>query len=274
MFFFKIIAIVLAVYGSLSLLLFVFQSRLIFLPVRSLILNPGDTGLDFRDLWIPSGNARIHAWHVPAKRSRCTVLFFHGNGGNLSHRLDTILLLHRMNCSVVIFDYRGYGKSEGRPGESHCYEDGEAVYRYVRERLGTPGSKYVFWGRSLGGAVAAETALRHPPFALILESTFTSVPDMASRLYPGLPVRLLCRHRFDVAARVSALSVPKLFIHSPEDEIVPFALGRRLFSNAAPPKEFLEIRGDHNSGFLESGETYTRGIAAFLDSLAPEAHAP
>ncbi len=259
-----------AIYGGLCLALYLFQSRLVFLPSRTLFATPQRIGLEYEDVWLqPTGGARIHGWYLPHPEPRGTLLFFHGNAGNVGDRLESLAIFHRLRLNVLIIDYRGYGKSEGSPGESESYADAEAAWRHLVEARRIPASHIVFFGRSMGGAVAAWLAGRVTPAGLILESTFTSVPDMAAKVYPIFPVRLLARIRLDARAWLAGVNAPLLVIHSANDEIVPVAHGRALFDAAREPKRFLELRGGHNDGFLVSREKYVAGLAEFIEEIFP-----
>lgn len=251
------------IYTGICLFLFLFQSRMVYLPYSVLEADPSDVGLAYEEVQLPSGPETVHAWYVPAQHPRGTVLFCHGNGGNISHRLDTLVLLHRLGMNTLLFDYRGYGRSTGTPSEQGTYADGQAAWDWLLAQ-GTPPERIVLLGRSLGGAVAARLAVENAPAALVLESTFTSVPDMGASLYPYLPVRLLSRFSYDTLARLPKVRCPVLIAHSPADDIVPYALGRTLFDRASEPKAFLELTGDHNSGFLLTGEAYVNGLDIFF----------
>ena len=264
-----ILAFVAAGYAAICALAYIFQSRMVFFPDRKLVGEPSAMGLAFEDvLFKASDGIGIHGWFVPAVGARYTLLFCHGNAGNISHRFDSLRIFNELGLSVLIFDYRGYGRSEGvPPSEAGTYVDAEAVYRWLVDERGVDPSTIIVFGRSLGSGVAVELASRVECAALIAESSFTSLPDVGQRAYPILPVKLLSRIRYDSAARIDAVRVPKLFVHSRDDEIIPFSLGRRLFDAAPEPKTFLEINGDHNSGFVISRGQYIAGLAAFIDSL-------
>ncbi|WP_409525582.1 alpha/beta hydrolase [Nitrincola sp. MINF-07-Sa-05] len=253
-------------YLLLVVLVWSMQGCMVHVPSKHLVTTPADAGLGYEDLTlITADNETLHAWYIPAPAARGDLLFMHGNAGNISHRLTSISQFHRMGLNVLIVDYRGYGNSSGNPSEQGLYTDAEAAYQWlVDERLVDPESIVVF-GRSLGAAVAAQVAAEKPVGALILESGFTSVPDLGAEIYPFLPVRLLSRFQYDTREKLSRIRVPVLVVHSSEDEIVPFHHGQALFDAAAEPKQFLQIRGDHNRGFVRSGDLYTGGVAAFID---------
>jgi len=257
-------------YGAFALYLFIMQPRLLYypdMPGRELEATPTAIGLAYEDVALQTADGvRLHAWFIPTQNPRATVLFCHGNAGNISHRLDSIRLLHSLGLQVLIFDYRGYGKSEGRPSEAGTYRDVDSAWHYLREVRGLPEAGIIIFGRSLGAAVAADLAIRMRPAAVILESAFTSVPDMAARFYPWLPVRLLSRYRYDNLDKVARIARPLLLVHSRQDEIIPFVHGELLFGRAREPKQFLVLTGGHNDAFLTSREAYTHGLRSFLDT--------
>ena len=257
-------------YGAFALYLFIMQPRLLYypdMPGREPEATPAAVGLAYEDVALQTvDDIRLHAWFIPAENPRATVLFCHGNAGNISHRLDSIRLLHSLGLQVLIFDYRGYGKSEGRPSEKGTYRDVDAAWHYLREVRGLTEAGIIIFGRSLGAAVAADLASRTRPAAVILESAFTSVPDMAAGIYPWLPVRLLSRYRYDNLGKVARIARPLLLVHSRQDEIIPFAHGERLFGRAREPKQFLELTGGHNDAFQSSRKAYTHGLKSFLDT--------
>jgi hypothetical protein len=264
----SVLVIVGGLYVFVCIYLFFMQDRLLFypnLPSRKIAATPEKIGLNFEPVTITtSDNVQITGWFVPAEKAKGTLLFFHGNAGNISHRLDSLAIFHRLGLSTLIIDYRGYGESEGRVSEQGTYLDAEASWRYLTETKGIDPKEIVIFGRSLGGAVAAELAARTRPAGLIMESVFSSVPDMAAQLYPFFPVRLLARYQYDVKKAVRRITSPVLVVHSPDDEIIPFANGLNVYQAAGAPKTFLEIRGSHNEGFLESGATYLQGLERFI----------
>lgn len=258
-------------YAALAVALFIYQPHLLYfpgMPGRELVATPADIGLDYEAVTLTTRDGeRLVAWFIPAAGARGTLLFCHGNAGNISHRLDSIRLFHELGLSVLIFDYRGYGRSSGKPSEAGTYRDAESAWRYLVDGRGIPPQHILLFGRSLGASVAAELATRVPAAGVILESGFTSVPDVAAQLYPWLPVRWLSRYRYDTREYLADIHRPVLIIHSRDDEIIPYSNGEDLYTAANEPKRFLELRGGHNDGFLASGEKYLRGLEGFLDTV-------
>jgi len=252
-------------YLAIAIVVYFRQGSLLYFPDKDVRQTPAAVNLAFEDISFRTRDGiTIAGWFVPSEDEKGVLLFCHGNAGNISDRLDSINIFHQLGLSVLIFDYRGYGKSEGRPSERGTYLDAEAAWDYlVKEKRKSP-ERIILFGRSLGGAVAAETALRKNAALLILESSFTSVPDLALKFYPWLPVRFLAIFRYASIDKVGRIRCPKLIIHSPDDEIVPFGHGTALYDKASGPKEFLRIRGGHNEGFLASGGIYVEGLRDFL----------
>ncbi len=260
-------------YAALVLWVYLSQDRLLFLPDqpgRSVKATPETVGLDYERITLEAQDGvHLDGWLVPSPEERAVVAFFHGNAGNIGHRLDTLRLFHELGLSVLIFDYRGYGRSEGEPSEVGFYRDGEAVWRYLRRDRGVAAERIVLVGRSLGAAVAAHLAARHRPGALILESPFVSIPELGQAIYPYLPVRWIAKYRFPTADNTARCRCAVLVIHSPTDEIVPIAHGQAIFERLTGPKRFLELKGGHNGSFLEDEATYRAGLEAFLAEHLP-----
>lgn len=253
-------------------LVYVGQERLVYFPEvgREIRMTPQAYGLAHESLRIPTEDQeQLHAWWVPAAQPRGTVLLFHGNAGNISMRLDYLLMFNRMQYSTLIIDYRGYGESTGAPSEAGTYRDAEAAWRWLRETRGIAATDIVIFGESLGGAVASWLAARHAPRALILASTFTSVPDLGAQVYPFLPVRLISRIAYDNRANLGTIRVPLLIAHSLDDDIIPYAHGRALFEAANEPKQFLDLAGGHNDGFIFMRDAWVQALAGFLARYEP-----
>jgi len=263
-----------AVYVGICILLFFRQSRMIYFPLAAVMQKPSDAGLAYESVdLVTADNVRLAGWYVPCALARGTVLMCHGNGGNIGDRLHPIGLFHELGLNVLIFDYRGYGASAGRPSEKGTYQDAYAAWQHLIGKLRTPPDKIIVFGRSLGGAVAADLAERTTPAALILEATFTSIPDLGARLYPWLPIRLLSRYRYNTLSRLERIRCPVLIAHSREDEMVPFEQGRRLFAAACAPKTFFELTGDHNEGEALTPPAYRQALDTFLTArLGPFLH--
>lgn len=264
----QLLGVAAAAYGGLALLLYVTQSSLVFYPEigREIVATPAQLGLPFEDIHLKtSDNIILHGWFVPAAQARGTVLFLHGNAGNISHRLDSIRMFHRLGYSTLIFDFRGYGNSGGKPAEQGTYRDAEAAWRYLAEQKHVPACRIVLFGESMGGAIAAQLAGHKRPAALVIASGFTSVPDLAQQIYPYLPARWLARIRYDTQGYLRTVSAPVLIAHSPQDDIVPYSHGQALFAAANPPKQFLELAGGHNDGFIFMREAWVKVLGDFLD---------
>ena len=245
--------------------MFLKQESLVFFPERALAGTPADAGLEFESVRLHTGDSvALGAWWIPAVTPRGCVVFAHGNGGNRSHRLAKVRLLHDLGLSVLAFDYRGYGDSEGRPSEQGTYRDMDAAIDFATHEKRCPVPSVVYMGESLGGAVAVEAAARRMPGGLIVESGFTSVPAMARRYYPWLPVRLLLKVRYDSLARIRTVACPVLVLHSPDDDVVPYAMGRELFAAAPGPKAFSDLAGGHNGGGVAASPGARRALEAFL----------
>ncbi len=244
------------------------QRKMIFYPAPALVSTPAEAGIPYEDVRIrvPDGPL-LHGWMIPCAGARATLLFFHGNAGNIGDRVENLKLLHELGLRVLIFDYRGYGLSEGTPSEQGLYQDARAAFDYLRSRNDVDPDRIALFGRSLGGAVAVDLATRVPCWRLILESTFTSLSDMARQVLPLPLIHRLVTERFDSLGKIGGVRVPLLQFHGTQDLTVPFELGRRLFEAAAGPKEFVPIPGaGHTDTYLVGGTMYREKLRAFLAS--------
>ena len=244
------------------------QSSMIFIPYRELVANPRDWGLAYEDVRLDTQDGeQLHGWYIPAPGARKTLLFFHGNAGNISHREQSIAIFHRLGLNVFIIDYRGYGRSSGHPTEAGLFMDAQAAWDYLRQDKQLAASDIIIFGRSLGGAVAANLAAKTSPAALILESTLSSARDFAHHVFPILSRLVVLRFNFNTEQRVTEASCPLLVLHSPEDEIMPYALGQQVYQAANEPKRFVTLRGDHNNGFILSQPDYEQSLRHFIGEL-------
>ncbi len=243
------------------------EEKFIFYPSATIEQTPSSAGLAFEDIvFTTHDGVRLNGWLVPYAGADTTLLWFHGNAGNISHRVENIRLLHdKVAVNVFIFDYRGYGRSDGTVSEEGTYADGEAALRYLRARKELNPKKIVFFGRSLGAAVAAETALKQGCLALILESPFASIREMARVAFPFLPVGPFLRTRYDTVEKIKKIEIPLLVLHGDRDEIVPLAQGKKVFEAARGPKEFYTISGaSHNDTYIVGGDAYFATLKDFI----------
>jgi fermentation-respiration switch protein FrsA (DUF1100 family) len=273
----KFILVVASCYGLLVVLVYFMQGRMLYLadvPGRTLTMTPTDVGMDYQDVSIETTDGvTLHGWFIAGRTSQ-VLLFFHGNAGNISHRLDSIGQFQDLGLSVLIIDYRGYGQSAGRTTERGIYRDADAAWRYLTEGRGIIASDIVIFGRSLGASVASRLASENQPLALIVESSFTSIPDIAQNLYPWLPARWLSRLSHATRDYVRDVRCPILVIHSRDDEIIPFHHGEAIFASANEPRTLLTIRGTHNDAFLLDERAYVEGLRTFLTDLSAPALPP
>lgn len=258
--------------GLLWLMLRWFEHRQIYFPTRTLEATGHELGRPFEEVYVTaSDGVRLHCWYFPSdagsRRAGWALLVCHGNGGNISHRLALAEALLRTGVSVLLFDYRGYGRSEGRPNEAGTYRDARAAYEWLRTRGHEP-ARIVAAGESLGGAVAAHLATEVPLAGLILMGAFTSIPDVGSELYPWLPVRWLARTRYATRDYLHQTRLPVLILHSRTDELVGFHHAESNFAAVPGPKWLRELRGDHNES-LADGERITAAVEEFLKALEP-----
>jgi len=260
----RLLKVGIGAYVGVIIVLMALERYLIFHPAKA-----SDSweppGAQVQDVELEMDGARLHGWWAPLKGARCAVLFCHGNAGNLSHRGYAIERWHRtMQASVLLFDYPGYGRSEGTPDESGCYRAAEAAYQWLVKSAGVTPEHVIIVGESLGASVAVETARHHDHEALVLISGFTSVPDMAGVTFPLLPLRWLVRNRFDNLAKISECKRPVFIAHGTADRIVPYWMSKKLFEAANEPKRLFTMPDrDHNE---PPGEDFYRALGEFLEA--------
>ena len=246
------------------------EDSLIFHPSAEIIHTPRQVGLEFQDFYFTTADGvRLNGWFIPHREARQTLLWFHGNAGNISHRVENIKLLHdKVKINIFIFDYRGYGRSEGSASEAGTYEDGVAALHFVGKQLGVKAGNLIIFGRSLGAAVAAEMAGRLQSRALILESPFVSIREMAKSVFPLLPITSLLQTRYDNLEKIVKIKVPLLVIHGDRDEVVPYEHGKRVFAAAPAPKDFYTITGaGHNNTYIIGGDAYFQRLRSFIETV-------
>jgi len=270
----KVLAILVAAYAVVCLLVWRWQTRLMFMPVRKIARTPGSLGVSGEEVRVTfraknGQQEHLDGFWLPAGGVRKVLLYFHGNGDNIGVNLPHAVLLRSLGISVFLLDYRGYGRSSGGfPNEQRIYEDAEAAWDYVVTERNFKPQEIVIYGHSLGGAVAIELAKRHPQAAgVIVESSFTSVFDMAryTVVFGWLPLRLLLRNHFESIGKVQALRMPALFLHGTSDWTVPSYMTKRLFAAASEPKSCLMIEGGgHLNNAAVGGERYLGAIREFI----------
>ena len=283
-FIFWTVGIAFAIYIAIIAYLLSSQNSMLFFPDyegRELVYSPADVGLAYSDVeFSTEDGTRIHAWFVPHDNSRATLIYCHGNAGNIGRRLGALQRWHDLGVSVLIFDYPGFGQSEGSPTEQGTYASARAAWEYLTEDKQIPAHNIVLYGRSLGGGVVAQLASEVDAKGLIIESSFTSVPDMADDIYWWIPVQQLMTVRYETKNKIDSVDYPILIVHSPDDEVVTLSHGQELFEIANEPKQFLHTKGGHNGGPTLSEPEYSLGLDRFLTALdsgprsgASESHA-
>lgn len=239
------------------------------MPSRELTASPADIPLEYEDVYLETlDQETIHGWYIPAKDSKQSVLFFHGNAGNISHRLETINIYNKLGVNFFIFDYRGFGKSTGKPSEKGTYLDAKATWEFLINQKQFKPENIIIAGRSLGGGVASELTKNVKPAMLILESTFTSMVDVSRIHYPFMPASWIVKHRYESIHNMKDITCPVMIIHSKYDEVIPIEQGKKLFDAANEPKSFIELQGGHGSGFLLSKQVYVDALDNALRSMS------
>jgi len=239
----------------------------LFYPTKPFAATPDVYQLSFEDVYIQTAaDIKLHGWFVNAPQAKSTLLFFHGNAGNIGDRLGKILFFHQLGLNVLIIDYRGYGKSEGKPTEEGMYQDALAAYSYLIEDRGINPQNVVIYGASLGGTAAVDLASQRQAGALIVDSSFSNAVDMAKKIYPFIP-SFLINIKLDSLNKIENVAIPKLFIHSVDDQLVPIELGKKLYNAASEPKKFFEVSGGHNDDYFNDHDGFIETISAFLKEL-------
>lgn len=250
-----------------------FERSLVFVPSRAMLAHPGTVGLAFETLTLTSGDGvRLRAWWIPGPSADSPVMLcLHGNGGNLSHRTDKMRAFHDAGAAQLWLDWRGYGESGGSPDEPGLYRDALAGWAWLNAVKAVPPARLVLYGESLGNGPAIELATRVAAAGLIVDSGFTSLADMGRLVLPWFPAKL-ARLRFDNLSRLPRVTIPTLFLHSPQDDIIPYAMAlRNLGASGAAKKRLVDMKGSHNEGFLDMGPAYGAAIKTFLADLPPAA---
>lgn len=243
------------------------ENKGIYYPGKEIEFYPSVIGLSFEDVYITTEDGlKINGWFIPHPNAKYTLLFCHGNAGNIGDRIDKLQLLSQIGLNIFIIDYRGYGKSQARPSEHGFYLDAKAAYDYLLNNRKLKPEQIILYGESLGTAIVIDLASKRKVKAVIIEGAFSCGRDMAAKHYPFLP-QFLFSNSFDSLTKIKNIDAPKLFIHSKMDEIVPFKLANKLYNITEEPKEFVEIIGSHNTAFLDSQESYITAIASFIEKL-------
>ena len=253
---------------------YVFQKHLIHVPFAKYVATPDDRGMPFESVILKQQNdtAKLNGWFVKHPDSKNGVLVLGGNAGNMSYMLDSVELFYKLGYSVFIYDYRGFGASEGILTESAMYDDASLAWNYLTQTRQIAPDNIVIFGRSLGTAVASWIASKFNPAALIMESGFSSLEKLGTIYYKWLPTKYLLKFRYDSLSRISKVKCPTLYIHSTEDELIPYSQSEELYAASTSEKSLLTISGNHARGYFDSGETYTKGIEDFLKQYASQNH--
>lgn len=248
--------------------IYVQQPNMVFFPFKKIEVTPKEWNLTYEIVELKLANKiNISGWYLPHPDAEKTILFFHGNGGNISHRGDSIYIFHKLKLNILIIDYPGYGDSDGTPSESGLYQSADAAWQYLVSNKKVKHENIIIFGRSLGGAVAVDLASRVKAGGVILESTFSSVRDIVDMIFPVLSHFVYLRYSFDSLNKIKNVTAPVLMIHSPDDDVIPFELGQKLFTAIESEKGFLQIEGGHNDGFMQSIRPYMLTLRNFIQSL-------
>ncbi len=255
-------------YLLILVLMFLFQNKLLFMPTSGFVQTPQSAGLEAEDFWVETDDGvRIHGWYFPNDEAEFVVVLSHGNAGNISYRIDIARTLLDAGASVLMYDYRGYGQSDGRPNERGLYKDIEAVVEGLKSEKGYAENRIIMYGRSLGGAVAAYAGTEYNLGGLVLDSAFINLRAMVRDVYPFVPSRL-ARYEFSTENYLMhSRNYPVMIMHSQNDEIVRYHHGRELYELLNEPKRFVELRGGHNDNFFASRDIILESWRWYLGEI-------
>ena len=243
------------------------EKKTVFFPEREILLNPGDMSLSYENVFIKTDDGiNLNGWYLPHDKAKDTILFFHGNAGNISYRLDKMMVVMSLGFNIFMVDYRGFGLSQGHPTEEGLYLDAEAAYSYLKDIRGIDAEKIIIYGSSLGSAVAVNLAAKEDSKAIILEGVLSSARDVAARRHPYLP-SFAFSYKFDSLKKIKQVKAPKLFLHSANDEVLDIAMAIKLFNVAPKPKKFIKLLGEHATCYTESKDDYVKAIGSFVNEI-------
>ncbi len=246
-----------------------YEKKCIYFPTTEIAFTPSDAGLTYEDVFFKTqDDLELNGWFIPAKNTQKTVIICHGNAGNIGDRLGVVEIFHALGLNIFIFDYRGYGRSQGAPDEEGLYLDAQAAYQYLLQNKDVEKKNIIIYGKSLGAGIAVDLASRVEVAALIADSGITSAYEMGRKLFPAVPVGLIITVKLDSLAKIKEISIPKLVIHSINDELVPFSMGEKLFEAAPEPKQFYRAQGSHNDAIFTQKQQYISEINDFLKKHA------
>lgn len=274
----SVLRVTLAALFGATLFLVIFEKRLIYYPSTQVDLTPMALGLPFEEVHIEvEPGVRIHGWFIKATKapSVATILFSHGNAGNIADRLDRVQSWRDLGADFFLYDYRGFGRSSGSPDEEGTYRDGRAAYDHLVKVRGIDPARLVLMGESLGSAISIQLALDRRAAGLVLEAPFASIAHMATAIYPFLPVKFFVRTRYDNLAKIPRLQIPLLVTQGTQDEVIPVEQGRMVFEAAPEPKRMFVVEGaHHNDVYVVGGDRYRREMSDFLARIQSTAASP
>ncbi len=269
--FFWPLVLISALFLFFGVYLYFSQHKMVFFPMKDIVMTPDDLGLKYEDLYIETDNGeKINAWFFSNNDSteninKKVVLFCHGNAGNISHRLETVEYILDLGADIMIFDYRGFGKSEGSPGENEVYQDAIACYNWLITKKSYTADQIIVFGRSLGGAIAVDLASKVNCSGLIVESSFTSAKAMANEMFPIFPMSLILKYKLNSIDKISKIKCPILVTHSTEDDIIPYKMGEELFKASVGTRKFVKLQGSHNDRFYFQAPEYRNTLIEMLN---------